>query len=99
MSDEERLEKAKGLYKEAEGLAKAKDWEAAEAKYEEAYYLVPGKHGFAFKVGNAAFEAGHCQKAEEYLKHFEAYADPKKQADRLKQAKKILAETNGCPEG
>lgn len=99
MSEEEKLEKAKGIYMEAEELAKAGDWEAAEAKYEEAYYLVPGKHGFAFKVGKAAFEAGHCQKAEQYLHHFETYADPQKQKDRLKEAKKILSETNGCAGG
>jgi Flp pilus assembly protein TadD len=96
MSEDERLDKAKGLYLEAEGLAKAKDWEAAEAKYEEAYYLVPGKHGFAFKVGKSAFEAGHCEKAEQYLTHFQTYGDPKKQSDLMKEAKQILAKTAGC---
>lgn len=99
MSDEEREAKAKELYVEAEGLAKSKDWENAELKYEEAYYLVPGKHGFAFKVGTAAFEAGHCQKAEQYLNHFKTYADPKKQAARLDEAKKILGKTAGCTGG
>jgi hypothetical protein len=96
LSPEEREEKARDLYGEAEALAKAKDWENAELKYEQAYYLVPSKHGFAFKVGQAAFEAGHCQKAEQYLNHFKTYGDPDKQADRLKETKKILAKTNGC---
>ncbi len=99
MSEEERLDKAKGLYVEAEGLAKAGEWENAMAKYEEAYYLVPGKHGFAFKVGKSAHEAGHCEKAEQYLTHFQSYGDPKKHAKQLKEAKQILAKTAGCAGG
>lgn len=93
---EQKLDKAKELYGEAEGLAGKKDWENAMIKYEEAYYLVPDKHGFAFKVGQAAHKAGHCAKAEQYLQHFQAYGDKKKHAKQLKQAKAILAKTAGC---
>jgi hypothetical protein len=99
LTEEQRTEKAKELYTEAEKLAKAKDWENAMVKYEEAYYLVPGKHGFAFKVGQAAHKAGHCAKAEQYLTHFQTYGDPEKHAKELKETKKILAVTAGCPGG
>jgi predicted small lipoprotein YifL len=98
-SEEQKLEKAKEIFAEAEGLAEAGDWGGAAKKYEEAYYLVPGKHGFAFKVGTAAHKAGECAMAEQYLQHFQSYADPKKHAKQLKEAKKILAKTAGCGGG
>lgn len=96
MTEEQKTEKAKEIYLEAEELAKAGDWATAAKKYEEAYYLVPGKHGFAFKVGNAAHKAGECEMAEQYLQHFQTYADAEKHAKQLKETKKILAKTAGC---
>ncbi|KIG13869.1 hypothetical protein DB30_07472 [Enhygromyxa salina] len=98
LSEEERLEQAKALYIEAEQKAAAEDWPAAVELYEQAYFLVPGKHGFALKVGTSADKAGDCKKATQYLEHFVTYAEPDKYGDDLKQAKKILAALNkqGC---
>ena len=64
-------------------------WKEAELKYEQAYHLVPGKHGFAYKVGTSAHKAGDCERAKMYLDHFITYADAEKHADRLKSAKKL----------
>src|SRR5690606_11379460 len=60
LSEDEKMEKAKGLYIEAERLAGEENWEAAVVLYEQAYYLVPGKHGFAHKVGIAAWKVNNC---------------------------------------
>ncbi|GEM_PF-2232109 len=98
LSEEEKLERAKQQYVAAEGLAAEGRWEEAVPLYEEAYYLVPGKHGFAHKVGVAAFNAGDCDKANSYLKHFLKYGDPEKHGDKIAEAKQILGEVSvsGC---
>lgn len=98
MSEEEKTERAKTLFSDAEGLAGQEKWAEAVPLYEEAYYLVPGKHGFAHKVGFAAWKAGDCNKADTYLKHFITYGDPEKQADKIAEAKIILGEisVSGC---
>jgi len=98
MSEEERLEQAKGLYMEAEGKAGEKDWAAAVDLYEQAYHLVPAKHGFALKVGIAAEKAGDCKKAITYYDHFVQYAEADKYGDDIAAAKKSLAalRKKGC---
>lgn len=98
LTEEQKTELARQLYREAEAHAAAGDWLAAVGLYEEAYYLVPGKHGFAHRVGVAAYNAGDCAKAETYLRHFLMYGDHEKQADRFEQAKQILGEisVSGC---
>jgi hypothetical protein len=98
LTEAEKEEKAKSLYVQAEGLAAQDRWTEAVPLYEDAYYLVPGKHGFAHKVGVAAWRAGDCNKANEYLKHFLTYADPEKLADKFDEAKQILGEisVSGC---
>jgi hypothetical protein len=91
LTEEQKAEKAKGLYVEAERLAKEGNWEAAVVLYEQAYYLVPGKHGFAHKVGIASWEVKNCDKAYEYLTHFVTYgAAEAKNADKIKEAQGIL---------
>jgi hypothetical protein len=92
LTEEQKAEKAKGLYVEAERLAKDGNWEAAVVLYEQAYYLVPGKHGFAHKVGVASWKVKNCDKAYEYLTHFVTYAEPEKNADKIKEAQGILGE-------
>jgi hypothetical protein len=92
LSEEEKIEKAKSLYVEAERLASEENWEAAVVLYEQAYYLVPGKHGFAHKVGVAAWKVKDCDKAYDYLTHFVEYADPERQGEKLDEAKGILGE-------
>ncbi|HVI04451.1 MAG TPA: hypothetical protein VM869_37455 [Enhygromyxa sp.] len=98
LTEEEKAEKAKDLYLQAEGLAAEGKWVDAVPLYEQAYYLVPGKHGFAHKVGVAAWNARDCNKANEYLKHFIKYGDESKDADKFAEAKQILGEisVSGC---
>ena len=98
LSEEEKMDKAKALYLEAEGKAKDGDWAGALALYEEAYYLVPSKHGFALKVGVAAEKSGDCAKAIEYYEHFLKYAEADKYEDDIATTKKSLAalQKKGC---
>lgn len=98
MTEDQKTEAAKVKYMEAEDMSKQGRWAEAVPLYEEAYYLVPGKHGFAHKVGVAAFNAGDCDKANTYLKHFLQYGDPEKQGDKFEEAKQILGEisVSGC---
>jgi tetratricopeptide (TPR) repeat protein len=98
MSEEEKLAKAKELYVEAEGKAKEGAWTDALGLYEQAYYLVPSKHGFALKVGVAAEKAGDCAKAITYYEHFLKYAETDKYADDIATTKKSLAalQKKGC---
>lgn len=93
LTEDQKADKAKGLYIEAERLAGEGNWEAAVVLYEQAYYLVPGKHGFAHKVGIASWQVKNCDKAYEYLTHFVTYgASEPKNADKIKEANGILAE-------
>lgn len=92
MSEEEKLDKAKGLYAQAEEKAAADDWPGATELYEQAYFLVPGKHGFALKVGNAADKANDCVKAKQYLEHFVTYATEDKYKKDRKAAQKRVGE-------
>jgi hypothetical protein len=87
LNEEERMDKAKELYSEAEGLAGEENWKEAELKYEEAYHLMPGKHGFAYKVAMSALKAGDCPKARSYLEHYILYGDIDKHEDRIIEAK------------
>jgi hypothetical protein len=98
LTEDQKTELAKVKFMEAEELSKQGRWAESVPLYEEAYYLVPGKHGFAHKVGVAAFNAGDCNKANTYLKHFIQYGDPEKAADKFEEAKQILGEisVSGC---
>lgn len=91
-------EKARDLYMEAEELAKAGEWQKAADTYEQAYYLVPGKHGFAYKVGHAAWEAGDCVRADKYMSHYRTYADTSKHPEFAAEADRVLNEIEfkGC---
>ena len=92
MSDEEKIAQAKDLYVAAEKLAAEENWVAAVPLYEQAYYLVPSKHGFAHKVGIAAYKTDDCDKAYQYLTHFVTYAEGDKYADKRAEATTILGE-------
>lgn len=95
---EDDTAKARDLYMEAEELAKAGDWQKAADTYEQAYYLTPGKHGFAYKVGQAAWEAGDCVRAEKYMSHYRTYADTSKHPEFAAEADRVLNEIEfkGC---
>jgi hypothetical protein len=92
LSDAEKEEKAKNLFMKAEELAGQDRWSEAVPLYEEAYYLVPSKHGFAHKVGIATWKIGDCTKTKEYLTHFVTYAEGEKFAERIAEAQAILDE-------
>jgi tetratricopeptide (TPR) repeat protein len=91
-------QRAKEIYFLAERFAAAGRWADAIPVYEEAYYLVPGKHGLAHKIGIAAWNVGDCDKAKEYLEHFLYYGERAKYGDKLTEAKMILGEiaVSGC---
>jgi len=101
LSEEQKEEKARDLYSQAEALAAEAKWSEAVVLYEQAYYLVPSKVGFAHKVGLAAYEAKECDKAHQYLVFFIEYADPNKYADRMDEATKLVREleNSGCVSG
>lgn len=92
LTEAEKEEKAKDLYMQAEALAKEDKWAEAVPLYEQAYYLVPGKHGFAHKVGIATWKIGDCDKTKEYLTHFVTYAEGDKYAEKIAEAQAILDE-------
>jgi hypothetical protein len=92
LTEAQKEEKAKNLYVQAEALAAENRWHDAVPLYEQAYYLVPGKHGFAHKVGIATWKVGDCDKTKEYLTHFVTYADPAKFAEKIAEAQAILDE-------
>ncbi len=98
LTPDQKKQRARMLYGEAEALTDGGSWAAAVPKYEEAYYLMPGKHGFARKVGLAAWNAKDCAKADEYLKHFVKYADSAKKQGQIDDAKRIIGEisVSGC---
>lgn len=98
LSQEHAAELAKTLYMRAQELEASGDPVCRLALLEQAYYLVPGKHGFALLVGEAAFDTGDCEKASLFLKHFLAYADPQAQPDKWARAQRLLVqiETLGC---
>lgn len=86
------IAKAKGLYMQAEDFVANGNHAEAIPLYEEAYQLVPGKHGFAFKVGVSAYEVKDCVKAKKYFDHLIEYgSDQEKLAGKIKEAKSILA--------
>lgn len=71
MSDEDRMEVAKGLY--GEGVASLEGGDAATAlsKFESAYNdYAPGLHIFNYNIGQAAFELGDCVKAKTAMQRF-----------------------------
>jgi thioredoxin-like negative regulator of GroEL len=93
-SEEERTAEAKELFTMAEDLAAKEDWAGALPLYEQAYQMLPGKHGFALKVGDAAQKVGDCAKAMTYYDHFVKYAESDKYAADIRRAKKAIAA--GC---
>ena len=98
LTEEERVDRARELYVEAEELAAAGEWDEAAEAYEKAYFLVPHKHGFAHKIGMAAYKTEDCDMAHEYLVHFVEHGDPAKHAEEMDEASKIIneLEVSGC---
>lgn len=91
-------ERSKELYLRAEALVRQERWAEAVPVYEEAYYLAPDKHGLAYKIGIAAWNARDCDTTKEYLEHFLRYADRERFPARLANAESVLLEieVSGC---
>lgn len=86
LSEEQRTEQARVAFGQAEAFAKQGQWLEAKTKYEEAYHLVPSKHGLAYKVANAAVEAGDCEKARVFFEHYLLYGDINRHQAQLHSA-------------
>ena len=84
---------------EASQVSSHGDWKTAADLYAEAYYLDPGDHLRAFKIGHAAWNAKDCGLATEYLNHFIKYGSRDKNASQMGEAEKIQKElrTFDCP--
>ncbi|RMG93293.1 MAG: outer membrane protein assembly factor BamD [Deltaproteobacteria bacterium] len=71
MTEEQKLERAKQLFAEANAALEAEDFATAVQKFEEAYLVyAPNLHVFNFNIGSAAFYAGDCIKAKQALQRF-----------------------------
>lgn len=71
LSDEQKMETAKKLYGEAEGLFAEGKFAEALTKYEAAYFqYAPSLHIFNFNIGQSAFESKDCAKAKTAFQRF-----------------------------
>lgn len=84
---------ARQLYAEAEAHVERLEWESAIQKYVAAYFLVPEKHGFAYKIGMTARHVGNCQLAYDYLTVLlERGSNQAKLAEKVGEGRRVLAE-------
>jgi len=96
MSDEQKMERAKALYGEADAAFQAGDFTNALAKFEEAYnYYAPQLHLFNFNIGAAAYELGDCVKAKTAFQRFLDLV-PDHPERGTAQEKLIEIERSGC---
>jgi tetratricopeptide (TPR) repeat protein len=66
------------------------NFDCAVLRFEEAYYLTPGRHEQAVLVGEAAVAAGDYDKAVVYLKHYLKYSDVSKHPEVEQRAIELL---------
>ncbi len=96
MSDEEKMDRAKALYGEADAAFAEGDFSTALVKFEEAYnYYAPSLHLFNYNIGAAAYELGDCVKAKTAFQRFlDLVPDHPQRATA--QEKLIEIERSGC---
>ena len=96
MSDEEKLEVAKGLYGEGDTAFQAGSFQEALTKFEEAYNVyAPSFHVFNFNIGAAAYELGDCVKAKTAFQRFlDLVPEHPSRADA--QEKLLEIDRSGC---
>ena len=96
MSEEQKLERAKQLYGEADGNFQQGNFADALAKFEEAYNVyAPNFHVFNFNIGLSAYELGDCVKAKTAFQRFlDLVADHPSRGEA--QQKLIEIERSGC---
>lgn len=96
MSEDQKMERAKALYGEADEAFVAGDYASALAKFEEAYnYYAPSLHLFNFNIGAAAYELGDCAKAKTAFQRFLDLVPDHPQRGAA-QEKLIEIERSGC---
>ena len=96
MSDEEKLEVAKGLYGEGVAALDAGDAASALSKFEQAYNTyAPGLHIFNYNIGQAAYALNDCVKAKTAFQRFlDLVPDHDLRGDATEQILQI--ERSGC---
>ncbi len=68
---QERIDRAKALFRAGQALVEIGDYTNAVAKFEQAYSQhAPELHVFNFNIGDAAFAGGDCQKAKIAFERF-----------------------------
>lgn len=98
LSEAQQVEVVRAMVSRAERARDEGDLACALALYEEVYYRIPGKHIYAFRVGELAAEVGDCDRAQSYLRHFIVYVDYDRYAEEQERAKQLLdtLELQGC---
>lgn len=96
MTEEQKLEVAKGLYGEGDTAFQAGSFQEALTKFEEAYNVyAPSFHVFNFNIGAAAYELGDCQKAKTAFGRFlDLVPEHPSRADA--QEKLLEIDRSGC---
>ncbi len=96
MSEEQKLERAKQLYGEADAAFQSGNFSDALTKFEEAYNVyAPNFHVFNFNIGLAAYELGDCVKAKTAFQRFlDLVAEHPSRGEA--QQKLIEIERSGC---
>src|SRR5688572_2211582 len=83
-------EAADDLEQLADDLADKGHYYEAVGLYEQAYELVPDRHGLAYKIGLTSYMHHYCGTAEEYLTHFVDNGQLLLYAKELEHAREIL---------
>jgi tetratricopeptide (TPR) repeat protein len=96
MSEEQKLQRAKQLYGEADTAFQGGNFAEALTKFEEAYNVyAPNFHVFNFNIGLSAYEVGDCVKAKTAFQRFlDLVADHPSRGEA--QQKLIEIERSGC---
>ena len=98
MSDEDRMNRAKQLYGEADQAFNAGSYTEALQKFEEAYNVyAPSLHVFNINIGQAALELGDCVKAKAAFQRFLDLV-PEHPGRQIAQEKLLEIERSGCAE-
>lgn len=96
LSDKDRLEWAKRLFKEAKEAHDREDFYNSVIRFEQAYSFAPDKHIFAFNIGQDAWELKDCARVKQYLELF--LVKEQNNADLRKKAQELLQKAENNPE-
>lgn len=102
MSFRQRERLARRVFRQAEGHKRRGQLDEAIEKYEQAYRLVPHKHGLAFIIGMAYQKAGSCERAGHFLDRLIKHGGTEARLqDKISRARDVLSELSaqGCWQG